>query len=76
VRSFNEPPEGNTPSVQDDIRGTLQKQQFRAIAAEIDQNLRKDSIYTWDPEKLELCLDMAMQRYAAWRNAGLTSKAE
>jgi parvulin-like peptidyl-prolyl isomerase len=76
VRSFNEAPEGRIASVQDDIRRKLENLQFRAIAAEIDQNLRKDAIYTWDPEKMELCLDMAMQRYAAWRNAGLTSKAE
>jgi parvulin-like peptidyl-prolyl isomerase len=76
VRSFNEAPEGNVASVQDDIRRKLQNLQFRAIAAEIDQNLRKDAIFTWDPQKLELCLDMAMQRYAVWRNAGLTSKAE
>jgi parvulin-like peptidyl-prolyl isomerase len=76
VREFNEPPKGDGPSVQDDIRRKLENEQFRAIAEEVEQTLRKDAIVTWDPKKLQLCLDMAMQRYAAWKNAGLTTKAE
>lgn len=76
VRPFNEQPSGEKPSVQEEIDAKLRKEQFRALSGEINDKLIKDAVWSTDPEKLQLCLDMAMQRYAQWRAAGQTSNAQ
>jgi parvulin-like peptidyl-prolyl isomerase len=65
VRPFNEQPDGEKASVQEEIKSKLQKEQFRDLSEEIDIRLRKDAIVRSDPDMMNLCLDMAMQRYAA-----------
>jgi parvulin-like peptidyl-prolyl isomerase len=65
VRPFNEQPDGEKASVQDEIKNKLSKEQFRELTVEIDARLRQDAIVRTDQEMLNLCLAMAMQRYAA-----------
>ena len=42
-----------------------QKEQFRELSVEIDNRLRRDAIVRTDNAMIGLCVDMAMQRYAA-----------
>ena len=65
VRPFNEQPNGERSSVQEEIKSKLQKEQFRELSQEIDTRLRKNSYIRTDEVMMTLCLDMAMQRYAA-----------
>ena len=65
MRPFNEQPDGEKASVQDEIKAKLSKEQFRDLSVEIDTRLRKDAIVRTDQEMLNLCLAMAMQRYEA-----------
>ena len=75
MRPFNEQPTGDKPSVQEEIDAKLRKEQFRALSSEINERLIKDAVWTTDNEKLQLCLDMAMQRYAQWRASAQTTNA-
>ena len=65
VRPFIEQPNGERASVQEEIKSKLQKEQFRELSDEIDKRLRKDAIVRTDDSMLNLCLDLAMQRYTA-----------
>lgn len=65
VRPFNEQPSAEKASVQEEIKSKLQKEQFRDLSMEIDKNLRKDAIVRTDIDMMNLCLDMAMQKYTA-----------
>lgn len=65
VRPFNEQPNSETASVQEEIKSKLQKEQFRELSIEIDNKLRKDAIVRTDNEMMNLCLDLAMQKYYA-----------
>lgn len=65
VRPFNEQPSAERASVQEEIKSKLQKEQFRDLSVEIDIRLRKDAIVRTDLDMMNLCLDMAMQRYSA-----------
>jgi hypothetical protein len=65
VRPFNEQPAGDIPSVQETIKAKLQKEQLRELSAEIESKLQRDAIVRTDDNMLSLCLDMAMQQYAA-----------
>ncbi len=65
VRPFNEQPSAERTSVQEEIKSKLQKEQFRDLSIDIDQRLRKEAIVRTDLDMMNLCLDMAMQRYSA-----------
>jgi parvulin-like peptidyl-prolyl isomerase len=65
VRPFGEQPNGKQMSVQEQITDKLRKEQFRELSDEMNQRLQKDAIVNRDPARMQLCLDMAMQRYAA-----------
>ena len=65
VRPFNEQPDGEKRSVQDEIKTKLQNEQFRELSIDVDKHLRGEAIIRTDEAMMNLCLDMAMQRYVA-----------
>ena len=65
VRPFNEQPNGERASVQEEIKSKLQKEQFRELNQEMDTRLRKSAYIRTDEVMMTLCVEMAMQRYAA-----------
>ena len=58
---------------QDQIVKTLRMQQFAALRAGVQDQLRKDAIIRLHPQMLQVAMDMAMQRYATWK--GVAAKA-
>jgi parvulin-like peptidyl-prolyl isomerase len=60
VRSFDE------AQVQEQIRNTLQDEQFRALREKRIEQLKADAVIYPDPPLLQPALDIAMQNYPAW----------
>ena len=67
VRAFNEQSRSDDrATVQEEIRGKLQKEQFRALSTEIEARLRADALVESNGQMIMTALDMAMQRYSSW----------
>jgi hypothetical protein len=64
VRAFDE------QAVQEAIRETMRKEQFRQQNERNRQQLLKNSVVRTDDQMLETAIDMAMQSYPLWRASG------
>lgn len=62
VKSFNE--------VQKEIEANLRGQQFTELQTKVQQQLMADAIVRYHPRMIELAVEMAMQKYRYWREAG------
>jgi parvulin-like peptidyl-prolyl isomerase len=62
VRSFDE------DAVQQQIRKTLEAEQFSALKTRAEDRLRKDAIVSPDPPNFAPALEMAVQMYPHWAN--------
>lgn len=55
-------------SVQKQINEAVRAEQFGKMRKDMDQQLRKDSVVTKNPQMFENALQMAVQSYPQWRN--------
>jgi peptidyl-prolyl cis-trans isomerase C len=62
VRNFDE------DAVQQQIRKTLEAEQFNALRSREEDRLRKNAIVFPDPPNYGTALEMAMQKYPEWAN--------
>jgi len=56
--------------VQDTITQTLRAEQFRELREQFLQRLQQQAIIRVDPKMLEIAVEMAIQNYPQWRQAG------
>lgn len=59
------------PKVQQDIAEILRAQQFKELQEMRQEKLLKDAVVQEHPQMMQVALDMAMQRYPAWREGGV-----
>jgi hypothetical protein len=59
------------PQVQQAIIETLRAQQFKQLQEQRQEKLLKDAVIQEHPQMMQVALDMAMQRYAAWRETAV-----
>jgi parvulin-like peptidyl-prolyl isomerase len=58
------------PKVQDEIRETLRREQFRTMREQIQEELKKNALVQGNDQMMNTALEMAMQRYSVWHTAG------
>jgi hypothetical protein len=55
--------------VQEEIEDKLRAQQLKERQEGFQNKLIKEAVIQEHPQMMQVALDMAMQRYAGWRNA-------
>jgi peptidyl-prolyl cis-trans isomerase D len=60
----------NSQAVQTEIHDKLQRMQFRTMREAQQADLERGAIINFDPQRMDVALEMAMQRYPQWAAAG------